>query len=59
VFLKEEKTCYKILHFVFKLSPIVRNRDTKLEFTQTTTDFFERGSALKGLKLKSIRQNLY
>jgi len=39
--LKEEKTFYKKVYYI---KPIIRNRVTKVEFTQTS----ERGLALKG-----------
>jgi len=38
-----------MLQSVFKVKPIGRNRVTKLEFTQTKTDFYERCLVLKVL----------
>jgi len=53
VFLKEEKICYKIvygiLHFAFKFSQSSEIVFQSWNIHRRTTDFSERGLALKGL----------
>jgi len=55
MFLKKENICYKMVRHItlcIYVKPIVRNRVTMLEFTQTKSDFSERGLTLKGLMLE-------